>query len=417
MNDSRTYDRWDVGMLIFSLAGIFLSLSGGLAFAGIAIMSGLQGNLASAQSAEWSSAGILFASALGLPALIGSARALLTASDVQQPSKPSRTCYAVLLLFPVGLLLSYLAYEQSIFSSLFGPVGQLLAIGAPAAGVVVAVRRSGPATRPRRAWGHFLVGLWAVPLAALLAEAILLVGTIAAGMIALLTTVQGRTLAGELQQLLQPTNPMTQPISPDLLAQVALQPAILILVFLFLSVGVPAIEEGMKTAAIWPLLSRRLTSGEAFLGGAIGGTGFALSEAILVTQPMAGWLPTVVSRAGATMMHALATGIAAWGVAEAIGQRRWRRGALAFLSAMALHGIWNAGALSIGVGEMSKEFNLGPPIDANALAAVGIGLIVVLSLLAFMALPILQRRATAGRAKPETEPEEEGTVAAGERQA
>jgi hypothetical protein len=414
MKESSTYDRWDLGMLVFTLGGVFLSLTGALVFVGIAVVSGLQGDAMSAHSAQWSFAGILLASALGLPALIGSGRALLTDAPSPRPGRPSRRWYAVLILFPVGLLLGYLAYEQSILGSLIGPIGQLLAIGAPAAGVVVAIRRSGPATRPRRVWGHFLVGLWVVPLVALVAEAVLLVGTVAAGALALLTTPEGRTLANELQQLMEPAGPLAQPISPDLLAKVALQPAVLILIFMFLSVGVPAIEEGLKTAAVWPLLSRRLSSGEAFLGGALGGTGFALSEAILVTQPMAGWFATVVSRAGATMMHALATGIAAWGVAEAVGHRRWLRGTLAFISAMALHGIWNAGALSVGVGELSTEIDLGLPIDTGVLTALGIGLIVVMSIIAFLALPTLQRRATMASAVDQTAADGERSASPGE---
>lgn len=393
MNESRSYDRWDLGMLIFSLAGIFITLAGSLGFAGIAIASSVQGDPVGARSAEWSAAGILLASALGIPVLVSSARALLTTAQPQQPNRPPRSWYSVLLLFPVGLLFAYLAYDRSIAGVLLGPIGQLLAIGAPAAGVVIAVRRAGPLARPRRVWGHFLVGLWVVPLLALIAEAILLIGSVIVGALALLSTPQGRALAAELQDLIQPSGPLPQPVSPDLIGRIALQPSIVVLVFLFLSIGVPAIEEGLKTAAVWPLLSKRLSSGEAFLAGAMGGTGFALMEAILLTQPMTGWLPTVVSRAGATMMHALATGIATWGVAEAIGHRRWIRGALAFLSAMALHGIWNAGALAIGLSELSSEVGLSGLINPNAWTGAGIGLIVFLSLMAFLALPALQRKA------------------------
>ncbi len=164
---------------------------------------------------------------------------------------------------------------------------------------------------------------------------------------------------------------------------------------LFLGLLVPVIEESLKTAAIWPFLPAGLSSDEAFLGGALGGAGFALAEALFVTQPMAGWVVTAVARSGATLMHALATGLACWGLAEALTRRRWLEGGVALLSSIVLHGLWNISAVAIGLSQLTNEGDL--EASAHPAAIAGAGLLLFLSSLAAAALPGILRRFRARR--------------------
>ncbi|MFP3853666.1 MAG: PrsW family glutamic-type intramembrane protease, partial [Anaerolineales bacterium] len=157
------------------------------------------------------------------------------------------------------------------------------------------------------------------------------------------------------------------------------------------------------SSSIWPFLPQKVSSGAAFLGGALGGTGFAFAEAMFLTQPVSGWLIMAIARAGASSMHALAAGLTAWGLAEGVVQKRWRRLALGFFVAVALHGLWNAAAIGLGIGQLALEQSSEAKPAVEVAVAISIGIIILLSLVAIALLPTLQSRFTAetGRQVPE----------------
>lgn len=385
----RIHDGWDIALLLYALAGSFISLTAAVSVGAVAGIAYFRSEPAAAQAAQWTAAGLLTLAILGLPAIRLSLEALLGGRR-PQPNVPARAWLLISGLFPVGLLLGFLAYERGVLSALLGPVGQILAIATPAAVAVLLVRRAGPAVPLRRLWGHILIGLWAVPLAALLIEGVFLLLGIFMSSIGLALTPGGQDLVTDLQQLLNTleTNP-----SPDLMARVTLHPAVIVLILVFLGLMVPLIEELSKTAAIWPLLPRRIGRSEAFLGGAVGGTGFALAEALFLAQPGVGWVVTAAARAGATMMHALATGIASWSLAEALTRQRWRRAIVGMGLAVALHGLWNVGAIGIGLSQLALRTSPAvSPILMNRIGSASLGLILTLGLGALVLLPRLQAR-------------------------
>lgn len=385
----RIHDGWDIALLLYALAGSFISLTAAVSVGAVAGIAYFRSEPAAAQAAQWTAAGLLTLAILGLPAIRLSLEALLGGRR-PQPNVPARAWLLISGLFPVGLLLGFLAYERGVLSALLGPVGQILAIATPAAVAVLLVRRAGPAVPLRRLWGHILIGLWAVPLAALLIEGVFLLLGIFMSSIGLALTPGGQDLVTDLQQLLNTleTNP-----SPDLMARVTLHPAVIVLILVFLGLMVPLIEELSKTAAIWPLLPRRIGRSEAFLGGAVGGTGFALAEALFLAQPGVGWVFTAAARAGATMMHALATGIASWSLAEALTRQRWRRAIVGMGLAVALHGLWNVGAIGIGLSQLALRTSPAvSPILMNRIGSASLGLILTLGLGALVLLPRLQAR-------------------------
>jgi hypothetical protein len=102
------------------------------------------------------------------------------------------------------------------------------------------------------------------------------------------------------------------PPSQDVLADVALHPVVILLLVGFLGMAVPLIEELAKTASVWPLLRRKISGAEAFLGGALGGIGFALAEALFLAQPSAAWAVTGIARALATPTPSPAPRISRW---------------------------------------------------------------------------------------------------------
>ncbi len=389
MND-RSHDGWDIALLVYALAGSFISLTAAMSVGMVAAIAYLRSETVAAQAAQWTAAGLITLAIMGAPAIRLSLEAIL-AGRRPQPRPPARAWLLISGFFPVGLLLGFLAYEQGVMAPVLGPIGQIMAVATPAGVAVILVRRAGPTVPLRRLWGHLLVGLWAVPLGALLIEGIFLLLGVFVSSVGLALTPGGQDLISDLQQLLNTfeTNP-----SPDLMAEVTLRPAVIVLLIAFLGLMVPLIEEISKTAAIWPLLPRRIGSSEAFLGGALGGTGFALAEALFLAQPGTGWMVTAAARAGATMMHALATGIASWALAEGLTRQRWRQASLGFSIAVALHGMWNVGAIGIGLSQLAlRASTTVSPALMNRVASASLGLILTLGVGATLLLPRLQARA------------------------
>lgn len=399
----NTSDRWDIALLIYSLSGVFLTLSGAVGLLLLGLIAFIEGDSEVAQATQATVAALLTMGIMGIPAIVMTMRNLFFHRAASHEI-PGAGWYALAALLPLGLALGWLGYERQIATWFLGPLGQVLAVGAPAGLVLVHMRRIGPSIRARRAWGHFLLGLWAVPFVTIIVEALLLVAAVVFGAVGLSLTSGGRALLGKLQGIVSGPTPSPESIPPDLLREIALNPAILLVLVVLLGVAIPITEEVMKTASVWPLLRKRLSSGEAFLGGALGGTGFALSEALFLTQPAAGWLATAIARSGATLMHALATAIAAWGLAEGLKRRRWSRTFLAWLLAMSLHGLWNVSAIAVGVSQLTVEDVASVSGLPLVVSAVGVSMIVALSASALVFLPRLQTLATNADRRASLEP-------------
>ncbi len=151
------------------------------------------------------------------------------------------------------------------------------------------------------------------------------------------------------------SDPLSTTLPEEVVLQLIKKPHVVVLTGGYIVVLVPIIEEAIKTLGIWPLLRRGLTPAAAFLGGALGGAGYALFEALFLSQPDTSWASTMVARIGATLMHTFTAGVASAGLAQAIGERKWRHFARAFLIAVGMHAMWNAAALGIGLGALVDE--------------------------------------------------------------
>ncbi|MFP3853935.1 MAG: hypothetical protein ACLFWD_06545, partial [Anaerolineales bacterium] len=173
INKAKNYDGWDVALFIYSLAGIMLSLAASLSMAFLGVGAVVSRDAANAQSAQASSVGLLALALAAIPALVESGRVIF-GGERSKPAQPSAHWYWLGLAFPFGLLLGYLAYEQSVIPGFLGPFGQVLAISTPVGIIVILIRRAGPNLKPRRIWGHFLAGLWAIPFIAILIEGLML---------------------------------------------------------------------------------------------------------------------------------------------------------------------------------------------------------------------------------------------------
>ena len=128
-------------------------------------------------------------------AVYGAGRAIIGHAP-ERPGRPSSSWLILLIVYPIALFMGYLATQAGALPELLILPTQLAAAGAPVLLVVMIVRRAGPEISPRRAWGQFIVGLWAVPPAALFFEAIFLIPFI-------LLFILGLVLNPELVEVIQ----------------------------------------------------------------------------------------------------------------------------------------------------------------------------------------------------------------------
>lgn len=388
---TETRPAWaPILLIVYAGAGFVLSIGMGVAFGVLALTDYIQGDMQAGFFGIWSSVAFGVIGVAGLPAIALGARSVWfkVAGGLRAPARVWLVAFAA---YPLGLALGYVIYVRQVGSPVFGTFAQILALGGPIVAMAVLVQRSGQAMSALRAWGHFLLGLWLVPTLAFVVELVLLILGIFILLGGLLLGPEGQQLFGQLQG--PPGKLFTQP-PPELVTQAISEPWVIFLAVLFISFIIPVVEEGLKSITIWPMLSRAPDPSQAFIGGALGGLGFAMVEGMFLTQPDSTWFLTAFIRGGASMMHALAAGITAWGLAEAVVRRKYGRLPLAYLTAISLHGLWNLSAVSLGVAQLSSEVGLpaiGPQME-SLFTLAGATLLGVLSLMALIGVPIIARR-------------------------
>ena len=241
----------------------------------------------------------------------------------------------------------------------------------------------------RRRWGHFLAGLWAVPPVTIAVELATLIPFLVAMFVGLSISPRGQALMAQLGEAATASEAELQMLTEELLSF----PWVILVIGGYLSLAVPLIEEALKTMALWPLLRRKISPGEAFLAGVLGGAGYALFESLFIPQPGGGWLATMIARSGTPLIHALNTGLACWGLSQGVHQRRWLRAVLAYAGAVTLHGLWNFGAVGLGLTGVFAEGEIGVSAEiGGVLSALGGGILVALSLLSITGLLLIPQR-------------------------
>ncbi len=159
--------------------------------------------------------------------------------------------------------------------------------------------------------------------------------------------VQGLVMAGFFMLLyITDTNVFTTAeLSLDF--EALLQSSMLMfLLFCFLVLVVPVIEELFKTLVVWPLLGMNISPREGYQAGLMSGAAFALFEGALYaiqTASVAGndWVFFLLGRLGGTLIHIFNGGLIGWALATAWFKKEHLKAVLAYLIAMIIHGLWN----------------------------------------------------------------------------
>ncbi|NIM92292.1 MAG: PrsW family intramembrane metalloprotease [Anaerolineales bacterium] len=392
----RETSLWDWGFLIFVIAGTFTTFIIAAVFAIAALFSVLGGDEEALPAAIWGMIAFAFLALCGIPGIYTGVLRLSSNEELGQARTTLFTAISI-LFFGTAIILGFVAYSLGVISLILGPLAQLLAATAAVLFIVQIARRNGPTITQRKTWGQFLIGLWLVPLIALVVEIILIVPVVLIIGFGALFSEGGQDIT---EWLLDPSSSVLE--LGDTLNSLVLEPWFILLVLIFFSFLVPLVEEVLKTMAVWPLIYRGCSSAEAFLGGVIGGAGYALFEAIFLFQEVDAWLPTMIGRGGATIMHAFTAGIASWGLAEGFNTKRWWRTVLAFVLAIGFHGLWNASAVAVAFSGLLSEDQAGSEIVTTLLQAGGVLLIGILIITAILGIPGWLRKVNQHSAALET---------------
>lgn len=383
-----------MALLLTSLLGILMAAAAATLFAAFSFGLALRGE-AGLEFPVWSLTGFsALAALLTIPAYLA-ARAFFgsKALNRSERSRPSSLWLIAVSSYPLFLMAGALASTPGWPSALLAAIALLGTSLLPVAAIVWLVRRLGPATTSLRAWGHFTVGLTWMPGAALGAEMVALLPPLLALGFWLTTTAEGSTLMRMMQDL-SPADPQAV---ENLLRPILGSPAALLAVYGYVGLAVPAIEEAAKTMAVWPFLRRRITGAEAFLGGALGGAGYALFEALFLTQPGDAWLVTTIARSGASLLHIFTAGLTSWGLVSAVRSRRWFLLIGTYATSVGLHAAWNVAALTQGLASVPIE--TAAPTVAGGSTALTLAWMTGLSLMSFLGLVLVWGRL--GEARPE----------------
>jgi hypothetical protein len=192
----------------------------------------------------------------------------------------------------------------------------------------------------------------------------------------------------EQWRLMQPTD-MAQ------ILEAIASPIVLVMLFLVFVIIAPVVEEIGKTLVMGVLgFWRRPGLTQAFIWGAACGLGFAIVESVTNGASglgeVWGWLGGMGARALAAAMHMLTSGIIGLGWGFFWRKRRWVL-PIAYGTAILFHSLWNLNTV-MSIGGTAIE-TVNSPVGF-IIAALGMGLIIVLALFAPAALigiPVLLR--------------------------
>ena len=235
-----------------------------------------------------------------------------------------------------------------------------------------------------RFFSIFGLGLTVGPLVMIVIELVVLFTIIISGAIYVATTQPA--LMSELEML---TNMMTQGASEEallaMLTPYLTNPTLIAIGISYIALLVPLIEELLKPLAVW-LFARQIESpAQGFALGVLSGAAFALVESLNAgADGSTSWAIVVSVRTGTSVLHMMTSGLVGWGIASTFKEKRVGRLIAAYISAVLIHGIWNAAAAGTGLTALGESlgkpewlFNFAPALVCGLLV-LGIGVTAML---------------------------------------
>ncbi len=268
--------------------------------------------------------------------------------------RPTRLIFALPFIYTAG----YLATEYTELAWLLLPPIHILAIGLPIAWLTYIGLRNLPNGTPQRFWGVFDAGMLLAPLLIFAVEFAAIVLIMLGGVMVLARNpdilAELTSLVDSLEYGAQSPEEFLEQIEPYLF-----KPATLYIIFAFVAVIVPLLEELIKPIGVWLLFGRKLSPDAGYSAGLLSGAGFALVESLGMSVNSQEWGVVVAARIGTGAIHILTAGLMGWGLATSWRDHRYARLPLIYLLAVGIHGLWNGLTLFYLAAEFSELYTLG----------------------------------------------------------
>jgi hypothetical protein len=252
-----------------------------------------------------------------------------------------------LLLFPLVVLSGNWVTSNTELSWLLLPPLHTLAIGLPILWLAYMAVRGLSVGSSQRNWGSFGAGITLSPILIMIFE---IGAVITVLFFATVYIITQPNLLNQLELLVHRLSyaPSNLQVIERIITPYLLQPGIIYIIFAFIAVIVPLIEEALKPIGVWLLFKSGLTPAAGFAAGALGGAGYALFENIMFSINADNWILIVTARSGTAAMHIFTGGITGWALATAWYYEKYLQLGLTYLAAVSVHALWN-GLTLIGV--------------------------------------------------------------------
>jgi hypothetical protein len=328
------------------------------------------------------------------------------ASATFHPPSARRWVSLFLICLIVGQLMISLLPHTRITALVFPPI-HVLAAASPALAVLAFVGLRTRAASWRTVVAEVSHGAVLAPAAALVAELVVILGiVIAISVIVALTP-------GGLESLMDLATSLQDPAwleNPDNLAQLVLSPAALTGIVIVFVIMAPLIEEFFKGLGVLLLGFRLRGQAQALLWGVACGAGFAVGESLFNGSiALEGWGAVLLMRAGASLMHCVASGFMGLGWHQALVDRSPWRLLAAYGASTLIHALWNAAAVSVAVLSLlviSRPGDTGTQGIAAFTMFVALAFLLLLTISVGIVLVRLTRRTVVASTEEETADQE-----------
>lgn len=228
------------------------------------------------------------------------------------------------------------------------------------------------------------LGISIGPAIMIVLELVILLSVIVVG--AIFIAIQQPVLFKELSsigRILQ--HETNQEVILNMLAPYIGNPIAIATILGYIALLVPLTEELFKPLAVWIFAARIETPAQGFAMGMLCGAAFALLESLNASSDGSTSWPIIVTvRAGTSLLHMTTSGLVGWGIASAFREKKFLRLIAAYLCAVALHGIWNACAIGVGISSIGEVigkpewlYNI-VPAALGGMFVLGVGMFAVL---------------------------------------
>lgn len=287
----------------------------------------------------------------------------------------------VLVAISIGGAVAF--YANNYLSWFILPLATLLVV-IPPIFLYIGLGSNGIEAGPRwRVWGTLGLGLTISPLLMIVIELLALL--LAFAVFAIVLSFQPEKLQ-EFQSFFQLLNQQTdEEVVLNMLAPYLSDPRVIAALLGYIALFVPLVEELLKPLAVWLFAKSIAKPSQGFVLGMLSGGAFALVESLNASaESSEAWPFAVGVRAGTSLLHIMLSGLMGYAIVGAFQEKRFGQLAATYFAVVAIHGIWNACA--IGVGLSASGETLGKPewlttflpASAAGILVVGVGMVVVL---------------------------------------